>query len=46
MKFVKGMIMGGILTAGVAMVYAETMEESKRKMMKKGKKLARRMGIL
>lgn len=46
MKFVKGMIIGGILTAGVAMAYAETMEESKRKMMKKGKKLARRMGIL
>ena len=46
MKFVKGVLVGGIITAGVAMMYAETMEQSKRKMMKKGKQLAKRMGIM
>lgn len=46
MKFVKGMLVGGILTASVAMVYVETMGQSKRKMIKKGKQLAKRMGIM
>lgn len=45
MRFVKGMLIGGIVTAGVAMVYAETMGQNKRKMMRKGKQLIRRMGI-
>ena len=46
MKFVKGMLIGGIVTAGVAMMYSEAMGDNKRKMMKKGKKIAIRMGIL
>lgn len=46
MKFVKGMLVGGIVTAGIAMIYAETMDQSKRKMMKKGKQFAKRMGIM
>ena len=46
MKFIKGMLIGGILTAGVAMAYAETMGQSKRKMIKKGKQLAKRMGVM
>jgi len=46
MKFVKGMLIGGIVTAGVAMMYSEAMGDNKRKMMKKGKKIAKRMGIL
>ena len=46
MKFVKGMLIGGIVTAGVAMMYSEAMGGNKRKMIKKGKKIARRMGIL
>ncbi|MGN1269495.1 MAG: hypothetical protein ACI4UU_01310 [Clostridia bacterium] len=45
MSFVKGMIIGGIVTAGVAMMYSDTMEQSKKRMMKKGKKLARRIGM-
>ena len=32
MKFVKGMLVGGIVTAGIAMVYAEAMGQNKRKM--------------
>lgn len=46
MKFVKGLVIGGIVTAGIAMMYAETMDQSKRKMMKKGKQFARKMGII
>ena len=46
MKFVKGMLIGGIVTAGIAMMYAETMGENKRKMMRKGKQLAKRMGMM
>ena len=45
MSFVKGMIIGGIVTAGVAMMYSDTMEQSKKRMMKKGKKLAKRIGM-
>ena len=46
MKFIKGMLIGGIVTAGVAMVYAETMGQNKKKMMKKGKQFLKRMGII
>ncbi len=46
MKFMKGMLIGGIVTAGIAMIYAESMDQGKKKMMKKGKQFARRMGIL
>lgn len=46
MKFMKGILIGGIVTAGIAMIYAETMDQNKKKMMKKGKQFARRMGIV
>ena len=46
MKFMKGMLIGGIVTAGIAMMYAETMDKNKRRMMKKGKQFAKRMGII
>ncbi len=46
MKFMKGMLIGGIVTAGIAMMYAETMDQNKKKMMKKGKQFARKMGIM
>ena len=46
MKFMKGMLIGGIVTAGMAMIYAETMGQGKKKMMKKGKKKKKRMGIM
>ena len=39
-------VIGGIVTAGVAMVYAETMGQNKKKMMKKGKQFVKRMGII
>lgn len=46
MKFIKGILIGGLVTAGVAMVYAETMGQNKKRMMKKGKQVAKRMGIM
>ena len=45
MKFAKGMILGGIIAAGVMMVYADNNMNTK-KIMKKGKQLARKMGIM
>ena len=48
MKFAKGLIIGGLLTTGVLMMYNEkdTIKNNKKKMMKKGKQFAKRMGIM
>lgn len=44
MKFAKGMIVGGMITAGIMMMYTDSMDT--KKMMKKGKQLIRKMGIM
>lgn len=44
MKFAKGMIIGSMITAGVMMMYTDNMDT--KKMMKKGKQLIRKMGIM
>ena len=44
MKFTKGMILGSMLTVGIMMMYADNMDS--KKMMKKGKQLMRKMGIM
>ncbi len=46
MKFVKGMLVGGLISAGVAMMCSDAMEPSKRKMVKMGRQFARKMGIM
>lgn len=46
MKFVKGMLIGTLLSAGVVMMYSETMNGSKKKIMKKGKKMIHKIGII
>lgn len=46
MKFVKGILIGGIATAGAMYMYKEMSGRSKRQMIKKGKQFARKMGIL
>ncbi len=46
MKFVKGMIVGGLISAGVAMACSDSMGQSKRKMIKMGKQFAKKMGIM
>ena len=46
MKFVKGMLVGGLISAGVAMMCSDAMEPSKRKMVKMGRQFARKIGIM
>ncbi len=46
MKFVKGMVMGTLLSAGVVMLYNERNMMKKNKMMKKGKQFIKKMGII
>ena len=45
MKFVKGVMLGGLVTTGIFMLYAESGMMNKKTMMKKGKKLVKKMGI-
>lgn len=46
MKFVKGMVMGTLISAGVVMLYNEKNTMKKNKMMKKGKQFVKKMGII
>lgn len=46
MKFMKGMIIGGMATVGALMMYNEMSNKTKKQMMKKGKQFAKKMGIL
>ena len=46
MKFIKGVMIGGLLTTGLIMLYTETGIMSKKTMMKKGKQMAQKMGII
>ena len=45
MSFMKGIFIGSLITAGTMMMYSEGIDESKKKMMKKGKQIARKMKI-
>jgi len=45
MKFTRGLMLGSILTAGAMMIYSEGVDNSKKKIVKKGKQLMRRMGM-
>lgn len=46
MKFVKGMVMGTLISAGVVMLYNERNMMKRNKMMKKGKQFIKKMGII
>lgn len=46
MKFVKGMVMGTLISAGVVMLYNESNMMRKNKMVKKGKQFIKKMGII
>ncbi len=45
MKFTKGLIIGGLITTGVLMMYQDSNIMNK-KMMKKGKKFIKKMGVI
>jgi len=40
----KGVMLGTMVTAGAMMMYSDTIDTSKRKMVKKGKQFLRKMG--
>lgn len=46
MKFAKGLIIGGLLTAGVLMMCTDDCTVNTKKMTKKGKQFARKMGLM
>ena len=46
MKFVKGMIMGTLISAGVVMMYNEGMKNNRKRMIKKGKQMVKKLGIV
>ena len=46
MKFIKGMIMGGIISTGAMMMYKEMSSKGQKQMIKKGKQFAKKMGIM
>ena len=46
MKFVKGMIVGGLISAGVAMMCSDTMQTNRKNMVKMVRHFSRKMGIM
>ena len=46
MKFVKGMLIGSIVSAGLVIAYTEAMGKDSRKLMKKGKQMMKKIGII
>ena len=44
MKFFKGMVIGTMVAAGIAMMYNDGMM-NKRRMMRRGKQLAKKLGV-
>lgn len=46
MKFVKGMVIGAVGVAGIAMMYVESNNKMKKQLMRKGKQMAKKIGIM
>ena len=46
MKFTKGLLWGSLITTGIIMMYNDSYNFNKNKMMKKGRKIAKKMGII
>ena len=45
MKLVKGMLIGGMVSAGLVMIYGESMGLNKKKILKHGRKLIKKVGL-
>ncbi len=43
MSFMKGVMIGSLITAGTMMMYSEGIDENKKKMLKKGKQIVKKM---
>lgn len=46
MRFLKGAMIGGMVATGIFMMYSENEVNSRKKMMKKGKKIMKKIGIM
>ena len=46
MNFVKGIMVGSIITAGTMLMYSEGLDENKKRMMKKGKQFMKKIGMI
>lgn len=46
MKFIKGVVVGGLITTGVMMMWSDNSMINTKKMTKKGKQFAKKMGII
>ena len=46
MKFTKGLLIGGLITTGIIMMYNDKNMMNKNKMLKKGKQFSKKMGVL
>ncbi len=45
MRFVKGIMLGSLITAGAMFLCSESVDDEKKKMIKKGKQFARKIGL-
>lgn len=43
MSFAKGVMIGTLITAGTLMMYSENLDQNKKKVMKKGRQLVKKM---
>ena len=46
MNFIKGMVMGSLISASAMWMYGEKVGMNNKKLMKKGKQFAKKMGIM
>ena len=46
MKFVKGLVVGGLISTGIIMMWNDTNSMTSKKMAKKGKQFAKKMGLM
>lgn len=46
MKFTKGLLLGGLITTGLIMMYNDANMMNKNKMIKKGKQFVKKLGII
>ena len=46
MKFIKGVMIGGLITTGMMMMYSEASNQTKKKVMKKGRNMLKKIGMM
>lgn len=46
MKILKSMLIGGVIATGVYMMYSDSFQKDRKKIMKTGKQVIKKMGII